>query len=153
VSQTPSGGLGKSPPLGDGNPLKPTSPASSNVDKLSSELKVLKANMGWLWHHRLAHIDMRNLHKVQKYDHILGLTNIIFEKDRPCGACQAGRQVGAHHHAKNIMTTIRPLEMLHINLFGPIIYISIGDNKYILIIVDDYSHFSWVFFLQDKSET
>jgi transposase InsO family protein len=51
------------------------------------------------------------------------------------------------------MTTTRLLEMLHMNLFDPIAYISIGGNKYGLIIVDDYSHFTWVFFLQDKSET
>jgi transposase InsO family protein len=51
------------------------------------------------------------------------------------------------------MTTTRPLEMLHMNLFGPIAYISIGGNKYDLVIVDDYSRFTWVFFLQGKSET
>jgi hypothetical protein len=51
------------------------------------------------------------------------------------------------------MTTTRPLEMLHIDLFGPITYISIGGNKYGLIIVDGYSCFTWVFFLYDKSET
>jgi transposase InsO family protein len=50
------------------------------------------------------------------------------------------------------MTTIRPLEMLHMDLFGPIAYISNGGNKYGLVIVDDYSRFTWVFFLQDKSE-
>jgi transposase InsO family protein len=50
------------------------------------------------------------------------------------------------------MTTTRPLKMLHMDLFGPIAYISIGGNKYGLVIVDDYSHFTWVFFLQDKSE-
>jgi transposase InsO family protein len=51
------------------------------------------------------------------------------------------------------MTTTRHLEMLHTNLFGAIAYISIGGNKYGLVIVDDYSHFTWVFFLQDKGET
>jgi transposase InsO family protein len=61
--------------------------------------------------------------------------------------------VGAPHHAKNIMTIIRPLEKLHMDLFGPIAYISISSNKYGLIIVDDYSRFTWVFFLHDKSET
>jgi transposase InsO family protein len=95
---------------------------------------------------------MRNLYKLQKDGHILGLTNIVFEKDRPHGACQVRKQVKAHHHAKNIMTTIRPLEMLHMDLFGPIAYISIDGNKYGLVIVDDYSHFTWVFFLQDKGE-
>jgi transposase InsO family protein len=51
------------------------------------------------------------------------------------------------------MTTTRLLEMLHIDLFGPVAYISIGGNKYGLIIVDYYSRFTWVSFLQDKSET
>jgi transposase InsO family protein len=114
---------------------------------------IAKANMGWLWQRRLAHIGMRNLHKLQKEGHILGLTNIVFEKDRPCGACQAGKQVRAHHHAKNIMTTTRLLEILHMDLFHPITYISIGGNKYGLIIVDYYSRFTWVFFFQVKSET
>jgi transposase InsO family protein len=71
----------------------------------------------------------------------------------PYGACQAGKQVGAYHHVKNIITIIRPLEMLHMDLFGLVAYISIGGNKYGLVIIDDYSHFTWVFFLQDKSET
>jgi transposase InsO family protein len=109
--------------------------------------------MGWLWHHRLAHVGMRNLRKLQKEGHILGLTNVAFEKDGPCGACQAGKQVEAQHHAKNLMTTTRLLEMLHMHLFDPIAYISIGINKYGLVIIDDYSRFTWVFFLQDKSET
>jgi hypothetical protein len=74
-------------------------------------------------------------------------------KGWPCGTCQAKKQVGAHHHAKNIRATTRPLEMLHMDLFGPITYISIGGNKYALVIFDDYSHFIWVFFLQDKDET
>jgi hypothetical protein len=55
--------------------------------------------------------------------------------------------MGAPHHAKNIMTTTRLLEMLHMDLFCPIAYISIGGNKYGLVIIDDYSHFTWVFFL------
>jgi hypothetical protein len=108
---------------------------------------IIKINMGWLWHCKLAHIDMRNLHKLQKECHILGLMNVAFEKDKPYGAYQAGKQVGAPHHAKNIITKIRSLEMLHMNLFGAITYFSIGGNKYGLIIIDDYSHFIWVFFL------
>jgi transposase InsO family protein len=51
------------------------------------------------------------------------------------------------------MTTTRPLKMLHMDLFDPIAYISISGNKYGLVIIDDYSRFTWVFFMQDKSET
>jgi hypothetical protein len=83
----------------------------------------------------------------------LGLTNVHFEKDTVCSACQAGKQVGTNHPHKNIMTTNRPLELLHMDLFGPIAYISIGGSKYCLVIVDDYSRFTWVLFLQEKSQT
>jgi transposase InsO family protein len=96
---------------------------------------------------------MKNLHKLLKGEHILGLTNVHFEKDMICSACQAGKQVGVHHPHKNIMMTNMPLELLHMDLFGPIAYISIGRSKYCLVIVDDYSRFTWVFFLQDKSQT
>src|SRR5688500_14467405 len=96
---------------------------------------------------------MKNLHKLLKGEHILGLTNVYFEKDRICSACQAGKEVGAHHPHKNIMTTDRPLELLHMDLFGSIAYISIDRSKYCLVIVDDYSRFTWVFFLQEKFHT
>jgi hypothetical protein len=68
--------------------------------------------------------------------------NIDFEKDGPCGACQVGKQVRAPYHVKNIMTTTRHLQMLHMDLFDPIVYISIGSNKYDLVIIDDYSRFT-----------
>jgi hypothetical protein len=123
-----------------------------NRDELDTCV-IAKTNMGWLWHRRLAHVGMKNLHKLLKGEHILGLTNVHFEKDRICSACQAGKQVGAHHPHKNIMTTDRPLELLHMDLFGPIAYISIGGSKYCLVIMDDYSRFTWVFFLQDKSQS
>jgi transposase InsO family protein len=96
---------------------------------------------------------MKNLHKLLKGEHILGLTNVHFEKDRICSACQVGKQVGTHHPHKNIMMTERLLELLHMDLFGLIAYISISGSKYCLVIVDDYSRFTWVFFLQEKSQT
>jgi hypothetical protein len=52
---------------------------------------IAKTNMGWLWHRRLAHVGMKNLHNLLKGDHVLGLTDVCFEKDRPCVACQAGK--------------------------------------------------------------
>jgi hypothetical protein len=92
---------------------------NENTTELNTCL-IAKTNMGWLRHCRRAHVEMKNLHKLLKGEHILGLTNIHFEKDRVCSACQAGKQVGVHHPHKNIMTTDRPLELLHMDLFGPI---------------------------------
>jgi hypothetical protein len=114
---------------------------------------IAKTSMGWLWHRCLAHVGMKNLHKLLKGEHVLGLTNVCFEKDRPYAACQVGKQVESTHHNKNVMTTSRPLELLHMDLFRPIAYLSIGGGKYGLVIVDDFSCFTWVFFLQDKSKT
>jgi hypothetical protein len=108
---------------------------------------IAKTSMGWLM------LVMKNLHKLLKGEHILGPTNVHFKKDRICSACQAGKQVGAHHPHKNIMTTDMPLELLHMDLFDPIAYISISGSRYCLVIVDDYSRFTWVFFLQEKSQT
>jgi transposase InsO family protein len=77
----------------------------------------------------------------------------MFEKDRICGACQAGKQHGVPHQPKNVVTTKRPLELLHMDLYGSVAYISIDGNKYGLVIVADFSRFIWVFFLSDKGET
>jgi hypothetical protein len=65
------------------------------VDFIPEEMEldkclIVKTNMGWLWHCRLALIGMRNLHKLQKEGYILGLMNVTFEKDRPYEAYQAG---------------------------------------------------------------
>jgi hypothetical protein len=107
---------------------------------------IAKTNMGWLWHHRLAHVGTKNVHKLLKGEHVLGLTDVCFEKDRPCVACQAWKHVGINHPGKNVMTTSRPLELLHMDLFGHVAYLSIGGSNYGLIIVDDFSCFTWVFF-------
>nr|ABA98062.2 retrotransposon protein, putative, Ty1-copia subclass [Oryza sativa Japonica Group] len=124
-----------------------------DVNRVNPEACLIaKSSMGWLWHRRLAHVGMRNLATLLKGEHILGLTNVTFEKDRVCSACQAGKQVGNPHPIKNIMTTTCPLELLHMDLFGPVAYISIGGNKYGFVIVDDFSRFTWVYFLHDKSE-
>jgi hypothetical protein len=103
---------------------------------------VAKSSLGWLWHRRLAHVGMKNLNKLLKGDHILGLTNVSFEKDRGCSACQARKQVGVPNPSKSIITTVKLFELLHMDLFGPVAYISIGGNKYGFVIVDDYYCFT-----------
>ena len=67
-----------------------------------------------------------------------------------CSACQAEKQVGVPHPPKSIMTTTQPLELIHMDLFGPVAYLSISGNKYGLVIIDDYSRFTWIFFVYDK---
>jgi hypothetical protein len=111
-----------------------------------------KASLGWLWHRRLAHVGMSTLKKVLKKDMVRGLKDVVFEKDKPCSACQAGKQVAKTHPTKDFMSTSRPLELLHMDLFGPTNYVSAGGNLYCLVIVDDFSRYTWVFFIHDKYE-
>ena len=82
---------------------------------------------------------MRNLQKLVLKKHVLEIEEIRFTKDRLCGACKAGKMTKAKHPSKTIMTTTRPLELLHMDLFGPPKYSSFGGNCYGLVIVDDFS--------------
>ncbi|KAK1683523.1 hypothetical protein QYE76_044371 [Lolium multiflorum] len=108
----------------------------------STCLMAAKHDEGWLWHRRLGHVNMRNLKQLLKGEHIVGLTGISFEKDRVCSACVAGKQLKKKHPIKSIVTTSRPLELLHLDLFGPSHYDTLGGSKY-----------SWVFLLKSKDET
>jgi hypothetical protein len=111
-----------------------------------------KESLGWLWHRRLSYVGMSTLKKILKKDMVRGLKDVVFEKDKLCSACQAGKQVANTHPAKAFMSTSRPLELLHMDLFGPTTYASAGGNLYCLVIVADFSRYTWLFFLHDKSE-
>jgi hypothetical protein len=103
-----------------------------------------KASMGWSWHRRLGHVDMKQLNRLVKHDLVLGLKDVKIEKDKLCIPCQAGKQVANPHPNKSTMSNTRPLELLHMDLFGPTTYRSIGGNTNCLVIVDDYSRYTWV---------
>jgi hypothetical protein len=95
---------------------------------------------------------MNTLNKLLKKELVRGLKDVKFEKDKPCSACQASKQVANTHLTKAYMSTSRVLELLHMDLFGPTTYKSLGGNLYCLVIVDDYSRYTWTFFLHDKSK-
>jgi hypothetical protein len=64
-----------------------------------------KASLGWQWHRRLAHVGMSTLKKVLKKDMVRGIKDVVFEKDKPCSACQAGKKVANTHLTKAFMST------------------------------------------------
>ena len=67
-----------------------------------------------------------------------------------CGACQMGKQTKASHHKVNVNATSRCLELLHVDLMGPTRIESLGGKRYIMVIVDDFSRYTWVEFLREK---
>jgi hypothetical protein len=114
---------------------------SSNDASLSACL-FIKSSKGWLWHRRLAYVGMNQLKKLMKHDLVIGLNNdIIFEMNKLCSYCQAGKQVGNTHPTKSVISTSRLLKLLHMDLFGHTTYRSIGGNSHGLILVDDYSRY------------
>ena len=127
---------------------------SFNLDN-SNNLKclVISNESSWLWHRRLGHAGMDQISQLICSNLVRGLPTIKFEKDQLCDACQKGKQHRVSFPSKKVVSTSRPLELLHLDLFGPTQVASLGGMRYCLVIVDDFSRYSWVYFLALKSET
>ncbi|GJW25852.1 putative ribonuclease H-like domain-containing protein [Tanacetum coccineum] len=106
-----------------------------------------------LWHRRLGHVNFKNINKLVKGHLVRGLPSKVFVNDYTCVACKKGKQHKASCKAKLERTIRKPLELLHMDLFGPVSVESINKKKYCLVVTDDFSRFSWVFFLATKDET
>ncbi|GJS16629.1 retrovirus-related pol polyprotein from transposon TNT 1-94 [Tanacetum coccineum] len=76
-----------------------------------------------------------------------------YGKDHLCSACERGKSKKASHPPKVIPSDYSKLELLHMDLCGPMRVASVNGKKYILVIVDDFSRFTWVYFLRSKDET
>ncbi|GKC79792.1 retrovirus-related pol polyprotein from transposon TNT 1-94 [Tanacetum coccineum] len=91
-----------------------------------------------LWHRRLVYANMRLIQSLSSKELVRNLPKLKYDKHL-CDACKIGKQAHASHKAKNIVSTKRCLELLHMDLFGPSAIKSYGGNLYTLVIVDDYS--------------
>ncbi|GJU88417.1 putative ribonuclease H-like domain-containing protein [Tanacetum coccineum] len=106
-----------------------------------------------LWHRRLGHINFKTMNKLVKGNLVRGLPSKLFEINQTCVACQKGKQHRASCKSKIVSSISQPLHMLHMDLFGPTFVKSLMKKMYCLVVTDDYSRFSWVFFLATKDET
>ncbi|GJR41031.1 retrovirus-related pol polyprotein from transposon TNT 1-94 [Tanacetum coccineum] len=104
----------------------------------------------WLWHRRLSHLNFGTINHLARHDLVRGLPKLIFEKDHLCSACAMGKSKKKPHKPKSKDTNQEKLYLLHMDLFGPMRVASVNGKKYILVIVDDYSRFTWVKCLRSK---
>ncbi|GJR00159.1 retrovirus-related pol polyprotein from transposon TNT 1-94 [Tanacetum coccineum] len=104
-----------------------------------------------LWHRRLGHANMRLIQSLSSKELVRNLPKLKYDKHF-CDACKIGKQAHASHKAKNMVSTKRCLELLHMDLFGPSAIKSYGGNLYTLVVVDDYSRYTWTRFLKTKNE-
>jgi len=100
-----------------------------------------------LWHKRLGHASLFLLNKLVSKDLVVGLPSIKYNDGKVCDACAKGKQVRNSFKLKNCVSTTRPLELLHVNLCGPVKITSRGGKRYVLVVVDDYSRFTWTLLL------
>ncbi|KAL5569300.1 hypothetical protein UlMin_025875 [Ulmus minor] len=121
---------------------------AENVDKCFVSI----SNESWLWHRRLGHANMDLLNKLSTRKLVKGLPSVSFQKDKICDACQFGKQIKSSFKSKKMISSKRPLELLHLDLFGPMRTASLGGKFYVFVIVDDFSRFTWVLFLTHKNE-
>ncbi|GJX65831.1 retrovirus-related pol polyprotein from transposon TNT 1-94 [Tanacetum coccineum] len=105
----------------------------------------------WLWHHHLSHLNFGTL-KIAKDGLARGIPKLKFQKDHLCSACALGKSKKSSHQPKAEDTNQEKLYLLHMDLCGPMRMESINEKKYILVIVDDYSRFTWVKFLRSKDK-
>ncbi|GJR17953.1 retrovirus-related pol polyprotein from transposon TNT 1-94 [Tanacetum coccineum] len=101
----------------------------------------------------LSHLNFGNINDLTKHDLVDGLLKFKYGKDHLCSACERGKSKKSSHPPKLVPRTHSMLEFLHMDLCGPMRVASINGKKYILVIVDDYSRFTWVYFLHTKDET
>ncbi|KAK9071824.1 hypothetical protein SSX86_008253 [Deinandra increscens subsp. villosa] len=106
-----------------------------------------------LWHRRLGHVNYKNMNKIVNLGLVKGLPNKHFACSENCVPCLKDKQHRTSFKPKVESSISKPLELLHMDLFGPTRVMSLGKRSYFFVIIDDFSRYTWVFFLKTKDET
>ncbi|GJQ95897.1 retrovirus-related pol polyprotein from transposon TNT 1-94 [Tanacetum coccineum] len=107
----------------------------------------------WLWHRRLSHLNFDYITLLSKKDIVTGLPKLKYVKDQLCSSCEMSKAKRSSFKSKAVPSSKGRLNLLHMDLCGPMRVASINGKKYILVIVDDYSRYTWTLFLRSKDET
>ncbi|KAJ9536444.1 hypothetical protein OSB04_un000379 [Centaurea solstitialis] len=106
----------------------------------------------WLWHQRLSHQNFRDMNRLVSKHLVKGLPETRLSKDTLCSACEKGKMKKSSHPPKMETNCHHPLDMLHMDLCGPMRVESLTRKKYMLVLVDEYSRYTWLEFLRAKSD-
>ncbi|GJS82229.1 retrovirus-related pol polyprotein from transposon TNT 1-94 [Tanacetum coccineum] len=107
----------------------------------------------WLWHRRLSHLNFDYINLISKKDIVIGLPKLTYVKDQLCSSSEVSKAKRSSFKTKVVPSSKGRLDLLHMDLCGPMRVESINGKKYILVIVDDYSRYTWTLFLRSKDET
>jgi len=106
----------------------------------------------WKWHKKLSHLNFNSINELAKKELVRGLPNMLYSSDGLCDACQKSKQRRVSFKSKTEFSIYEPYHMLHLDLFGPVNIMSINKKRYTLVIVDDFTRYTWVYFLHRKDE-
>ncbi|GJR31195.1 retrovirus-related pol polyprotein from transposon TNT 1-94 [Tanacetum coccineum] len=101
----------------------------------------------------LSHLNFNYINLLSKKDVIIGLPKLKYVKDQLCSSCKVSKSKRSSFKIKIVPSSKGRLNLLHMDLCGPMRVASINGKKYILVIVDDYSRYTWTLFLRSKDET
>ncbi|GKB35626.1 retrovirus-related pol polyprotein from transposon TNT 1-94 [Tanacetum coccineum] len=107
----------------------------------------------WLWHRRRSHLNFDYINLLLKKDVVIGLPKLKYVKDQLCSSCEVSKAKRSSFKTKAVPSSKGRLNLLYMDLCGPMQVASINGKKYILVIVDDYSRYTWTLFLRSKDET
>nr|GEX26722.1 hypothetical protein [Tanacetum cinerariifolium] len=97
----------------------------------------------WLWHQRLSHLNFDTINDLARNDLVSGLLKFKYHKEHLCPSCKQGKSKRAFHPPKPVPNSRQRLHLLHMDLCGPMRIASINEKRCVLVIVDDYSHYTW----------
>ncbi|GKB55420.1 retrovirus-related pol polyprotein from transposon TNT 1-94 [Tanacetum coccineum] len=128
-----------------------------NLDEMASASPIClmaraTSTKSWLWHQRLSHLNSDTINDLAKNDLVTGLPKFKYHKEHLCLSCEQGKSKKASHPPKPVPNSKQRLHLLHMDLCGPMRVESINGKRYILVIVDDYSRYTWIHFLRSKDE-
>nr|GEY62215.1 retrovirus-related Pol polyprotein from transposon TNT 1-94 [Tanacetum cinerariifolium] len=110
------------------------------------------SSQAWLWHRRLSHSNFDSITLLSKNDIVIGLSKLKFVKDHLCSSCELRKVKRNSFHTKTTPSSKRRSQLLHMNLCSPMRVECINGKKYVLVIIDDYSAYTWAHFLRSKDE-
>ena len=112
------------------------------IPKPSISCRSAQVNLLELWHQQFGHANYKQVAKVSKLEAVVGLPKFGKIKKSVSCPCQLGKQTKSTHPKVNVVATSRPLELLHVDLMGPMRTKSMGGKRYIMVVVDDFSRYS-----------
>nr|GEY29390.1 hypothetical protein [Tanacetum cinerariifolium] len=125
----------------------------SNSPNLICLMAKATSSQAWLWHRHIFQLNFDTINLLLKNDIVVVLPKLKFVKDHLCSSCELGKAKRKSFQSKITSSSKRRLQLLQMDLCGPMRVASINGKIYVLVIVNDYSRYTWTHFVRFKDET